>query len=293
MFRNHIKNVIDSILERFSDAYGVDFHCEPSGGRFLDIHINGEKSGTYDMDGNRLTTVKLPLGEKVAEKLHDTLEDRFRALKDIDRASPLAKSTVYRQMLGFPCTRDFWDEYGKRGEEPGLQAIGEDMDKPRVFVDMDGVVAKWRTDATMEEVFSEGYFRKLEPDMDAIALAERLMEEGFDVYILSKAVSTAVAEKYGWLEEYMPFMPFDHIIFVPLEAEKEYFIPSFNEKDILIDDYNKNLYGFHGIPVKYLNGINSHNRDFLCVSGGDIPYQVELISMAYVIKESEKEGYEK
>ena len=266
MYRAYLKNLIDSELKALNGKYGsrefgnIETEWEPNP-RFLDIKIFGKITAVYDAQMCRLTTVDVPLGEKFASIMLSTITSVLDTVSmDGSSLTGEEKRDLYMKMAGLK--DDGWEEF--KGLESTCQ---EDIRDTRVFFDMDGVLARWNSEATMEEVFSKGYFRNLKPDILAIELAEELQKRGYDVHILSKATYQAVAEKYDWIDEHMPFISMDKIVFVPLEGDKEAFVPGFNRGDILIDDYNPNLYAFHGKAVKYLNGINSRNRDFPNIHG--------------------------
>lgn len=136
----------------------------------------------------------------------------------------------------------------------------------RIFVDMDGTLAKWNN-VEFEELFEEGYYRNLEADEKILNEVNHLIKQGEDVYILSAYLTEsdyAKKEKQEWVKQHLPQLPEEKQIFVPYgtnkaEYLKEHYSPITN-KDFLIDDYTKNLIEwkeFGGIGVKYLNGINN------------------------------------
>ena len=138
----------------------------------------------------------------------------------------------------------------------------------RIFVDMDGTLAKWNN-VEFEQLFEEGYYRNLEPNQELLDEVNSLIRQGEDIYILSAYLTEseyAKKEKQEWVKQYLPELKEEKQIFVPYgtnkaEYLKEHYSPITNQ-DYLIDDYTKNLlewkeYG--GIGVKYLNGIN-HTR---------------------------------
>lgn len=138
----------------------------------------------------------------------------------------------------------------------------------RIFVDMDGTLAKWNN-VEFEQLFEEGYYRNLEPNQELLNEVNSLISQGENVYILSAYLTEseyAKKEKQEWVKQYLPELKEEKQIFVPYgtnkaEYLKEHYSPITNE-DYLVDDYTKNLlewktYG--GIGVKYLNGIN-HTR---------------------------------
>ena len=133
---------------------------------------------------------------------------------------------------------------------------------------MDGTLAKWNN-VEFEQLFEEGYYRNLEPNLALINDVKTLIASGIDVYILSAYLTEseyALDEKKEWVEYFLPELPEEHRIFVPYGTNKaEYLRNNYSpitSEDYLIDDYTQNLlewkeYG--GVGVKYLNGIN-HTR---------------------------------
>ena len=63
--------------------------------------------------------------------------------------------------------------------------------RAKVFVDLDGVLAKWNTDASVEDTFAPGFFLTREPEPEAIAAVMLMRKAGLDVYILSCAYCPA------------------------------------------------------------------------------------------------------
>lgn len=140
--------------------------------------------------------------------------------------------------------------------------LKEKSDKPRVFMDMDGTLAVWNTGKTMEEVFAPGYFRNLDPIQNIVKLSKYLQEKGFEVFTCSKAWYHAIGDKFGWNREFVPWIDEDHMIFIPIDADKQRFIPDFRESDILIDDYEPNLRNFNGIQIKCITDKNTYNPNY-------------------------------
>lgn len=156
----------------------------------------------------------------------------------------------------------------------------------RIFVDMDGTLAKWNN-VEFEELFEEGYYRNLEPNMKILNEVNHLIRQGEDVYILSAYLTEsdyAKKEKQEWVNQYLPELPKEKQIFVPYgtnkaEYLKEHYSPITNQ-DYLIDDYTKNLlewkeYG--GIGIKYLNGINHTKGTWKGVTThGTLDYKIAI-----------------
>lgn len=126
-----------------------------------------------------------------------------------------------------------------------------------VYFDMDGVTARWE-EASLEELFTEGFFLSRKPVVDVISAVEKLQQSGLcSVYILSSVVNEhAEAEKREWNQKYMGFIPEERQIYVPYGSNKSDFLPQRRDTDILVDDFSKNLHEWHGVGVKLLNGIN-------------------------------------
>ena len=60
------------------------------------------------------------------------------------------------------------------------------MTKKRIFLDMDGVLAEYKADASVEDMKVAGYFKNLAPREQMIEAVKYLLSmKGFDVFILS------------------------------------------------------------------------------------------------------------
>lgn len=146
----------------------------------------------------------------------------------------------------------------------------------RLFVDMDGTIAKWNNVA-FEDLYQEGYYKNLEPDKAILDEVKMLIELNIDVYILSAYLpdiydentgelikkSYALQDKQEWIEKNLPEINKDNVIFVPYGTNKaEYLKANYSpiyEDDYLLDDYTNNLNeweGYGGTGIKYRNGIN-------------------------------------
>lgn len=141
------------------------------------------------------------------------------------------------------------------------------IEKERIFVDMDGVLATFNPVASEEELYEKGYFANLEPMTTVIEGMKQYIKENpdKDIYILSAYLTDnpfALQEKNEWLDRHLPEIQSDHRIFCLCGKQKaDYIIGGIKETDILIDDYTKNLIEWKqqgGIGVKLLNGINGN-----------------------------------
>ena len=143
--------------------------------------------------------------------------------------------------------------------------------KVMFYIDMDGVLAKWEAGCTFERTLEPGYFYSLEVE-NAIKEAIRLLlDNGFNVSLLSAAYMNGIAEvdKDRWLNDNdMKDFP---RLFVPCGQNKADFINA--NKDVLyvlLDDYNFNLKawketnknGAKFMAIKFLNGINGGGTEW-------------------------------
>ena len=73
-----------------------------------------------------------------------------------------------------------------------------------IYFDMDGVLAKWNSAASIEDTFRPGYFLCREEESKVSSLIHLLMSEGYAVSILSAAYAegTAAADKRQWLKDH-------------------------------------------------------------------------------------------
>lgn len=135
------------------------------------------------------------------------------------------------------------------------------MSKIKIFIDMDGVLAKWDTTSSVEDTYKSGYFLFRQVDEKIKALLE-MIDKCYDVSILSSVYSegTAKADKADWLR-LNKINKIDKI-FCPYGHKKTHWVDHI-KPSILIDDFSKNLREWESVPgfvgVKYYNGINGTN----------------------------------
>ena len=146
--------------------------------------------------------------------------------------------------------------------------IKEMKNETTIYVDMDGVLAKWE-EVSEEETHLEGYFASRKPEINIINLVKRLKAEGFDVRILSAVYSDnhSAKDKEAWLS-YNGLSDFEKI-FVPYGEEKTSYIKK-KSLNVLIDDFGKNLNQWEKagyLPVKFMNQINSRPKMIMAEDG--------------------------
>ena len=155
-----------------------------------------------------------------------------------------------------------------------------------LFFDMDGVLAKWNTSATIEDTFVPHYFRdKVEPDRKAFNVLEELSfhNEFKGVGILSARYDDEENEQNRFEQDKIDFLYQNgvndllHIAFVPCGTSKRIALNNDCIRDtdicILIDDHTPNLIdwergGSNFIGIKWLNGINGSGKsdfDGFCI----------------------------
>lgn len=169
----------------------------------------------------------------------------------------------------------------------------------RIFFDMDGVMAYFDRNSTIEEVASAGYFSSRIPMTGTLEAMKWLVEKTkLEVYVLTSVFNDdhSRQEKLEWLRKYAPFIQADHIIFATYGVDsKADVIGRRFSSDILVDDHTPNLKGakgWHGVGVKFLNDINGNGA-----SGGYDGYYVSwkteptrLAKQLYGIAMTEAEG---
>lgn len=192
---------------------------------------------------------------ELAENLNTSIETY---LENIDRTY----GTKYKPYGKFR----FYKETKTEHVQAKYERMERMNEKKRVFVDMDGTLAKFNPVSTLEDLMEPGYFRNLEPNQNVVDAISELYENGeVEVYILSAVLSdspTAQAEKEAWLKEHLPDIPEENHIFMKCGQNKADFIPGgIRQTDILLDDYTHNLSQWQppAIGVKLMNDIN-HTR---------------------------------
>ena len=139
----------------------------------------------------------------------------------------------------------------------------------KLLIDMDGTLAVWQKDKTLEEVSTKGYFSSLPAMQNVVDAVKHIIhnEKNIDVYILSSVLldGHSVDDKKIWLKKYLPDI-LTNALFVPYGHSKAKYIKDFfslNEgiepNYFLLDDLTLNLNdweAFGGTGIKIYNGIN-------------------------------------
>ena len=140
-------------------------------------------------------------------------------------------------------------------------------DKPRLFVDMDGTLARFHDEVRyLERMWEEDFFTDLKPFQELVDGIRMFKQQNPDaeVFILSAAIEGeppyCKQQKHKWLDRYLPEIDREHRIFTEIGTPKaQYITGGISGTDILIDDYNKGLEEWQrsgGRAVKCINNIN-------------------------------------
>ncbi len=150
-----------------------------------------------------------------------------------------------------------------------------------IYCDMDGVLAKWDTRDKPEDTHKPGYFLAREEERKISDLLHILKKMGYEVSILSAVYTNgyAVKEKEAWLDQHgLADIP---RVFIPYGGDKSDYVAK--TKNILIDDYSKNLHQWEKsgyVGIKYMNGINGSKGTW---KGHTIDHRMTPQAMAQVV----------
>ena len=152
------------------------------------------------------------------------------------------------------------------------------MQKIRLFIDMDGTLARFHDEVMyLERMYEKGFFENLKPFENMVEAVKKLMRrDTVEVFILSSTIGAqCIEEKNRWLDKYLPGIDREHRLFADgMSIPKPLLVPdasinrnsqtakykiTISEYNILLDDYNKNLSEWKeagGTPIKAKNNIN-------------------------------------
>ena len=153
-----------------------------------------------------------------------------------------------------------------------------------IYIDMDGVIARWNSHATEEDTHKEGYFSGREPEPVILALMDRLKEKGIRTEILTAAYQegTARRDKLAWLKA--QGLDWVKVHFVPYGERKTDYVDK-SGSSVLIDDYSRNLHDWESAGmtgIKFYNGINGRHGSW---KGRSIRHTMNIDEMMAVIEE--------
>ena len=195
----------------------------------------------------------------------DISDDKMNVYKDLARKCESFE--LFKWIVG---DKESWmTEAGKAETETILKTIYNGVhitDRQRLFVDMDGTLAEFKTVDTLETLYEKDYFINLKPNENVLgAIKQLIADNDIDVYILSAYLTDsryALEEKNAWLDKYLPELPQEKRLFVPCGTDKSVAVPGLiRPDDYLLDDYTKNLSEWEppAKGIKLINGINHTN----------------------------------
>lgn len=136
----------------------------------------------------------------------------------------------------------------------------------RYFIDMDGTLAQFHAENNyLERMTEPGFFEDLQPFDTTLAKLKEYMaaHPNNEFFVLSGLTADAPdceGQKNRWLDKYLPEIDAAHRIFTENGDDKSLYIPGgVHARDILLDDYNKNLEDWQavgGAAVKFVNPVN-------------------------------------
>jgi len=134
-------------------------------------------------------------------------------------------------------------------------------------------------DKAFEIINSPGFFGSLEPIEGAIETIEKLINDKYEVFIISSPSNEfSVYEKYKWIQEYLPFFDIRNLILVGNKGELLSRIDG--ENSVLFDDCPEYIEKFNGVSVVM---DRAYNREL--VVGIDCDYRVSEWSEFYEVVE--------
>ncbi len=153
------------------------------------------------------------------------------------------------------------------------------MTKKRLFVDMDGTLARFHDQVNyLERMFEKDFFHTLKPFENMVAALRLFMIQHPDVevFTISARVNSTPAyceeEKNLWLDIYLPQIDQAHRIYTDMGRSKADYIPGkLTKDDFLLDDYNRGLNLFlhgGGNVIKCHNNINQRGTGLYGGSAG-------------------------
>lgn len=142
--------------------------------------------------------------------------------------------------------------------------------KHRMFFDMDGTLNVFDPEAGPDRYTAKGYFKNRPPIKTMVDTVNELIDEGVEVFIISSVFQDdhSIDEKNDWINRMFGAMriPYKKRIYVPYGISKSGYLKklgiAIEKTDILVDDYNPNLFDWPGIAVKVLNGINGNSNEW-------------------------------
>lgn len=168
------------------------------------------------------------------------------------------------------------------------------MSKIRVFVDMDGTIARFYEDPNcLERMNDEGFFASLNPYESVVQAIRRLTDEAEVIFIsaVSREANTAISDKKDWLKRYFGDCRYTTLFPAIGENKAELAKTHYGQlsaSDVLLDDYNRNLEEWAqagGRSVKLINEINNKGLHGKLWTGSSVRYDASPAATSEYIRE--------
>ena len=142
--------------------------------------------------------------------------------------------------------------------------------KIRLYIDMDGTIAKFYEEADcLERMYEPGFFiglKRYQTVIEGLKMVKEKANKGVEFYVLSAinpdVMEQVESEKRDWTQKYFPIV--DDCFFTRFGESKSKAIQertgiALSKRDVLLDDYNANLTHWiedGGTAIKMVNEIN-------------------------------------
>ncbi|MCL2076835.1 MAG: AAA family ATPase [Oscillospiraceae bacterium] len=222
------------------------------------------------------------MAENQGKSLHETLSRNLYAIREADLSqlsnaqlsNLLVRLDKEMELVNEDINADVADNYSalignlEELDECRMTVCEAQGNKsPRLFVDMDGTLARFHDEANyLERMFEENFFKDLEPFQEAVDGVNQFIKDNpnTEVFILSGAVDGEPpycrVEKQEWLTRHLPDIDVEHMIFTKIgEPKSGYVSGGIGRNDFLYDDYNVSLEQWErdgGVGIKCRNNIN-------------------------------------
>lgn len=206
--------------------------------------------------------------KKLKEMIESTITAKFKLYTSDKTKNWL---TSYRAQCSDDLLTNFLCDNHNMPSDIRQERDGKNSMK-RLFVDMDGTLAEFKTIEKFETLYEEGYFRDLRPQQNVIDAIKEIITDKteYEVYVISAVLEDskyALKEKKAWLKEYLPELHEKNQIFTACGKDKREWVSDLKDNDFLLDDYTKNLLswsqqieGKKGSGIKLLNGKNDTHK---------------------------------
>ena len=148
----------------------------------------------------------------------------------------------------------------------------------KIYCDMDGVLANFEKEPNAKNRYTteKGFFANLEPISDNLQAIKKLLENGYNVNILSASPNNnANRDKLNWLMKYLPNLTISQIVFCKNGENKAFYVKNIKNA-LLIDDYSKNLVEWKALGGKSLKVVNDYDSEIGTHTKYNIPYVKNL-----------------